>query len=418
MYTDVYVGCIKSEYFDYDSEGNAVPFPSRAIPVTDDDHLYEDGEREVFRAIFLHPDRKITNQGEHGCSVIKMTGLEMCKFLLQDDFYNNSFAIHLSERIRECLLPDNFYLLSAVEGMASLILFNVINRNRSKRRWQNLYAVDFFTNWMEGDRAFIWPYYNPYELGYDKRDSFGTPAYWGFFLKPLEDCPYEIEFRNEDHNKWWNIPCIAFEAYDRYGESAPFELKVMEEPYLFNYSGCVLENELTDILESIIPGLTSFRIEQTKACEEKLCRLFDVLEDYALIYNLKSNNIDEYYVELPGFIEKVSLSQLLYDLPIGIHNISKESEWHEEWACYDIQKLCLLYAFFAIDYFVLEEDVCMVLLEIKDIIEKENITLDDYTLWYLNKNRSSLSGKDAQTRIDEIIELCSGISHGNNRIME
>ena len=115
MYTDVYVGHVTSDEFDYDVEGDNIRYlPTPALPRPGiDEHKWLAGERDVYWAVWNHPDAK---QVEWGCCVLKMTARAIAGFLRQAVFADNEFARYLVRRIDERLDPDAEYVLTAMES--------------------------------------------------------------------------------------------------------------------------------------------------------------------------------------------------------------------------------------------------------------------------------------------------------------
>ena len=115
MFTDVYIGLIKSKDFDYDIEGDSTGYlPTPAMPRPGiDEHKHFVGERDLFWDILGSPDGK---QVDWGCYVIKMSLPSMLAFLAKDKHTKNEFAHYLAARAKELLDPSGDYLLVAMES--------------------------------------------------------------------------------------------------------------------------------------------------------------------------------------------------------------------------------------------------------------------------------------------------------------
>ena len=115
MFTDVYIGLVKSEKFDYDKEGNYNGYsPSHALPSL---HPSKKpalaGERDIFWDILGHPQSKKT---DWGCSVVKMTAHEMVEYLSQPKYSDNEYAKYMISEIKQHLDLHCEYLLTAMES--------------------------------------------------------------------------------------------------------------------------------------------------------------------------------------------------------------------------------------------------------------------------------------------------------------
>ena len=115
MFTDVYVGLVKSDKFDYDKPGDPNSYsPDFALEsLRPANKPYLSGERDLYWKILRHPNVK---QTDWGCWVVKMTGEEMVSYLSQAEYHDNRFALFLADMIKANLNLKEFYLLTAMES--------------------------------------------------------------------------------------------------------------------------------------------------------------------------------------------------------------------------------------------------------------------------------------------------------------
>lgn len=290
------------------------------------------------------------------------------------------------------------------------IMLGIIRKHNKNNRWSNLLVVEFWANWMEGDSARI------YSTSMDSlpeesyiRSTNPSPSYFAFYLQSnYSSTGYWYIEQRERENLWYD-KCIAL-ATDRNF----VDVKVMNYPYFFEHYGTntgdplAIENQLKDTIKEIAPELLSFRFENSLECEDKLCRLIDIIDSFSFIQRLGNN------VDITQFNwwrrEAIPFESFLENLWWGYENIvdeffddiryDEEGIGHliTEMREYNLQRLCLVYAFMAV-----KEDSEWLLFQIKEIIENEKVIPNDYTLWYLKVNKDRMQDVVSQ-QIAEIIQ--------------
>lgn len=115
MFTDVYVGLVKTERFDYDKEGTpygySPDYALESLKVGKKPLL--PGESVVYWDIVGHSEARKT---DWGCWVVKMTGAEMVDYLSREKFARNRFAKFVVAEIEAHLSLQDHYLLTALES--------------------------------------------------------------------------------------------------------------------------------------------------------------------------------------------------------------------------------------------------------------------------------------------------------------
>ena len=115
MFTDVYIGLVKSENFDYEKPGSpygySPDYALESLKVGNKPHLR--GESAVYWDIVRHPNAFKT---DWGCWVVRMTGDEMTAFLSSEKYAGNAFARFLIAQIEHHLDRRQTYLLTAIES--------------------------------------------------------------------------------------------------------------------------------------------------------------------------------------------------------------------------------------------------------------------------------------------------------------
>ena len=108
MITEVFIGNVRSEKFDYDIEGNVNGYyPEVVGKSTFDSELFFDIMRE-------NGSKRV----DWGCSVLKLVKIEIINFLNREKYNKNDSAKNLLD-IANALENDKEYLLVAFEDIIS-----------------------------------------------------------------------------------------------------------------------------------------------------------------------------------------------------------------------------------------------------------------------------------------------------------
>lgn len=300
------------------------------------------------------------------------------------------------------------------EELKNKRIYEIIMANGGTSRWPNLYAVNFIANWMDGDTSYIYlvddndidpqyAKYRPWDWIY--------PCYWAFYTPKMTRNCYS------DTDKEPYVPSIAFGVDDNREGLMPLRVKVMSCPYFFSYNRNdngdefdLKEKEINGLIERVCPGLSSFEIDNSYECEDKLCQLLDIIQLYVFLQKLGDKT---FILSEPRCDEEqVDFECLWMDLWEGYESIVKQyfeeiilDDRINDWVDlrrrkYVLQRLGLVYAYMAV-----VEDADWLLQQIRDIQVKEGVTLNGVTISYLKDNEESLTHGNSKEILKDIFEM-------------